>query len=196
MFIIINNYMPQFIKDFIRAYRHRKILRTIKVPKNGVILDLSCSDGSFLGRLHTVAPNLNLFGIDISSEDIQKAKTNFPGISFKTGSVDKLDFESNSFDTIFSTMSLHHYEKPNEFFIVANRVLKLGGILYLTDLIPKYEWTQRIHNWKGCPEPYHFERFYSIKDLEKIINPLGFNIIKDSRVTLVPRIRLLAIQKS
>lgn len=188
--------MSQFIKEYIRGYRHKRILKIIKIPEIGTILDLSCLDGSFLNRLHGIAPNLKLFGIDISNDDIQKAKSNFANISFKIGSVDRLDFEDNTFDTIFSTMSLHHYEKPNEFFTEANRILKLGGILYLTDLVPRYKWTQRIHNWKGCPEPYHFERFYSIKDLERILTPLGFHIIKDTKVTLVPRIRLLTIQKS
>lgn len=188
--------MSQFIKDFIRIYRHKKILKIIKIPEDGRILDLSCSDGKFLNRLQTISPNLKLFGIDISNDDIQKAKRNFPDISFKTGGVDRLDFEDNSFDIVFSTMSLHHYEKPNEFFKEACRVLKSGGILYLTDMIPKYSWTQRIHNWNGCREPYHFEKFYLIRDLEKILNPLGFHIIKDNRVTLIPRIRLLTLLKS
>lgn len=196
MFKIINNYMPKFIKDYIRAYRHKKILRTIKIPENGIILDASCADGKFLNRLHNLSLNLKLFGIDISNDDIKKAEISFPNTTFKTGSIDRLDFEDNSFDIVFSTMSLHHYEKPNEFFEEACRVLKSGGILYLTDMIPKYSWTQRIHNWKGCREPYHFEKFYLIRDLEKILNPLGFHIIKDSRVTLIPRIRLLTILKS
>ncbi len=188
--------MTKFFKDYIRAFRHKKILKIIKVPKNGSVLDLSCSDGKFLSKLHSTSPDLKLYGIDIAEEDILKAKEDLPFGSFSKQNVDKLDFQDNTFDLVFSILSLHHYDSPRGFFNEASRILKPSGVLYLSDLIPKYIWTQKIHNWRGCPEPYHFEKFYSIKDLEKILYPLGFRLIKDSNVTLVPRIRLLTIQKS
>lgn len=187
--------MPQFLKDYIRAFRHKKILKSIEIPKNGIILDISCSDGKFFNRLHKLSPNLKLFGIDISSDDIIKAKADFPFANFSHGSADKLSFENNTFDFAFSIMSLHHYQNSNDFLKETYRVLKPKGILYLIDLIPKYTWTQKIHNWKGCPEPYHFEKFYSVKDLEKKLKPLGFSFVEDRKISLIPRVRLLKIQK-
>lgn len=163
--------MKQAIKNYIRNYRHKKILNLTTIPETATVLDLSCADGTFLGRLQTITPQAQLFGIDISTVDIEKAKIDFPNIHFTTGSADTMPFEDNMFDIVFSTMSLHHYNNPQNFFAEVSRVFQQDGVLYLTDLIPRYTWTQKIHNKKGCPEPYHFEKFYTIKDLEEILQP-------------------------
>lgn len=189
------NYMRQFLKEYFRFKRYKKILKIIDIPKSGTLLDISSADGSFLNRLNIISPNLNLFGIDISKDNIKKAKTNFPSIAFKIGSADSLDFESNSFNIVFCTMSLHHYDKPKEFLKEVHRVLKQNGILYLTDIFPEKNLIKKIYNWKSCKEAYHFEKFYSVKDLEEMLNTLGFHIVKNNKVTLIPRIRLLTIQK-
>jgi len=187
--------MRQYLKDLIRSYRHKKILKIVNISEHGKVLDVSCSDGKFLNHLHDFAPDLELFGIDISNEDIEKAKKDFPYANFKEESVSRLTFDDNTFDIIFSIMSLHHYQNPNDFLKEVFRVLKPDGVLYLADLIPKYIWMQKIHNWKGCPEPYHFEKYYSIQDIEIILKPHQFRIISDRRISSIFRIKLLEIKK-
>lgn len=188
--------MQQYIKEFVRKYRHKRILKIFNIPKHGKVLDLSCADGKFIDRLHGLEPNLELFGIDISNEDIQKAKKDFPYANFRQENVNKLTFKDNTFDIVFSIMSLHHYQNANDFFEEVFRVLKPNGILYVADLIPKYTWTQNIHNWKGCPESYHFEKFYSIKEIEKILMSNHFRLISDKRISHLLSIRLLEIKKA
>ncbi|MBP9822483.1 MAG: class I SAM-dependent methyltransferase [Candidatus Pacebacteria bacterium] len=187
--------MMSFFKDCIRAYRHKRILKIIDIPQSGIVLDVSCSDGVFLDRLHQILPELNLFGVDISAEEVAKAKIKFPLIGFTQGDAGRLDFESNTFDIVFSIMSLHHYKGPIQFFEDVFRVLKNDGVMYLVDLVPKYRWIQKINNWMGCSEPYHFERYYSLNDLDVILKPLRFLVTEDKRLTIFPRIRVLKIKK-
>jgi ubiquinone/menaquinone biosynthesis C-methylase UbiE len=185
--------MFQFLKNYTRNFRHKKIIALIDVPRYGTILDLSCSDGAFIERLHAVSPDLKLFGVDIAAGDIEQAKVNFPYADFRNESVDRLSFGEDTFDMVFSTMSLHHYPNVIGFLEEVVRILKPDGILYITDLIPRSKWTQRFQNWNGCPETYHFEKFYTTEDLKRILDTLGFDIRSDMCVSLIPRIRLISI---
>lgn len=187
--------MPQFLKNWIRSHRHKKIIKTIEIPSQGDILDISCSDGQFFKRLHVVAPNLKLFGIDVSNDDIEKAKKDLPFADFSLQSAEKINFQNQAFDFVFLIMSLHHYENPQKVFKEVQRVLKTNGILYLADLIPKSNLTQKILNWYGCYEPYHFEKYYSINDLETILKSLGFGLVSDKKISLIPRVRILKFKK-
>ena len=187
--------MPQFLKNWIRSHRHKKIIKTIEIPNQGSALDLSCSGGQFFKKVHVVKPDLKLFGIDVSNDDIEKAKRELPFTSFNLESAEKLSFQNETFDFAFSTMSLHHYENSQKVFKEIHRVLKTNGILYLTDLIPKHKLTQKLWNLYRCPEPYHFEAYYSISDLATILKPIGFSIVYNKKISLIPRVRILKLKK-
>lgn len=187
--------MSQFVKKYIRQYRHNIIIRKIKISNQGNVLDLSCADGKFLNRLYRLKPNLNFFGIDISKDAIENGKRDLPFINFNVGNAEKLDFENETLDYIFSIMSLHHYEESQKVFEESERVLRINGILYLVDIIPKFNLTQKILNYYGCSEPYHFEKYYSISDLETILKLLGLSIVSNKTISLIPRIRILELKK-
>ncbi len=187
--------MPQFLKNWRRIYRHRKILRTINIPTEGRVLDLSCGDGQFFRYVYEAGPGLEFSGIDINTGEIEQAKKDLPFARFSIGSAENLNFPEGSFDIIFSIMSLHHYKNAQKVFEEVGRVLKTGGVLYLVDLIPKYKWTQKLWNWKGCSEPYHFEKYYSIDELGVILKPLGLGIVSNKNIVLFPRTRILEIRK-
>lgn len=187
--------MSDFFKNWIRSYRYTKILKVVEIPKRGTVLDLSCADGLFIKKLHIVAPDLKIFGIDISHTDIEKAKRDVVFAHVSMEQAEKLSFQNDSFDVVFSIMSLHHYENYEKVFSEVHRVLKKNGVLYLVDLIPKFAWSQKMWNWKGCPSPYHFGKFYSLTDLETMLDPCDFNIVSHRSIALVPRVRLILIRK-
>jgi len=187
--------MVEFLKNFLRLYRYRKIIDTLEIQNNSTILDLSCSDGEFLKQISLIAPGLKLFGIDNNSIEIKKAKINFPLANYKNESAEKLDFQDTSFDFIFSIMSLHHYKDLQKILIEVERILKTNGVLYIADLIPKYKFTQKIWNWHGCSQPYHFEKYYSIRDLEIVLKTQEFKIVSEKIISIIPRLRILKINK-
>lgn len=185
----------QSLKNLIRAYRYKKIIKAIEIRNNTKIIDLSCSDGQFLKMLYFFKPDLDLFGIDINKKEIKKAQINFPLAHLGVENVEKLSFENKTFDVAFSIASLHHYKNIQKSFKEIRRILKTDGIIYVIDLIPKYKWTQKIWNWHGCPEPYHFEKYYSINELKLILKPIGYNIIFDKALSSIPRMRILKLEK-
>lgn len=92
------------------------------------ILDLGCGDGTRLGLLETSAEKV---GVDISDYAINKAVKKYSGVEFLKADIEKLPFEKESFDLVFSMFVLEHVQNPEKVLKEAIRVLKKGGILIL-----------------------------------------------------------------
>lgn len=188
--------MLDTIKGHIREYRHRKIIKEIKLSKRSVVLDCSSGSGGFLNLLHSIYPSAKLFGIDVGQDAINVATKQYLFAQFSEQSIEKVDFNDSTFDSIISLMAFHHYKNPKAFFSEIERVLKPGGVLLLADIQPKYKATQKIQNRMGCMEPYHFEKYYSLDEIETLLSQTRLTIKSDIPVTTFPqRVRLLRIAK-
>jgi len=82
----------------------------------------------------------NLKGLDISKDMISKAKNNAKeyGLSERVeyiqSSGNKMPFESEQFDAVFTNGSLHEWNDPENTFNEIWRVLKDGGRVFISDL--------------------------------------------------------------
>ncbi|TKJ21357.1 MAG: hypothetical protein CEE42_13935 [Promethearchaeota archaeon Loki_b31] len=118
----------------------KKVLSKLKDfnPK-GTLVDIGCGSGNLIIQIAESFPDLNLIGIDISSEILEFAKKlaldrNLgKRIEFKIGNVEKLPFSDESIDFIISTLSLHHWVNPVKVFNEIHRVLKRDGTLLIFD---------------------------------------------------------------
>lgn len=118
----------------------KKVLSKLKDfnPK-GTLVDIGCGSGNLIIQIAESFPDLNLIGIDISSEILEFAKKlaldrNLgKRIEFKIGNVEKLPFSNESIDFIISTLSLHHWVNPVKVFNEIHRVLKRDGTLLIFD---------------------------------------------------------------
>jgi SAM-dependent methyltransferase len=66
-------------------------------------------------------------GVDISSELVSIAKMQFPNISFDTMDMEQLNFETGTFDILFSSLTIHYSDNQKKVFQEIFRVLKPGG---------------------------------------------------------------------
>ena len=118
----------------------KRILSELKNynPK-GKLVDLGCGSGNLIVQINKHYPNLDLVGVDISSEILDLAKKrSFESnlnkrIEFKIGNAEELPFSDNSIDFIISSLSLHHWQEPIKALGEAFRVLKQKGILLIFD---------------------------------------------------------------
>lgn len=59
------------------------------------VVDFGCGKGAFTSRIHSVAPQASIVGIDIAKSAIQAAKTTYPGVAFREGQFPDLKFLSS-----------------------------------------------------------------------------------------------------
>ena len=68
-----------------------------------------------------------IIGIDISKTSIEIAKATYPNHDFIVADMHNLPFADNSFDFVYSSLSIHYSDKPEKVYKEINRVLKNNG---------------------------------------------------------------------
>ena len=99
------------------------------------VLEVSCGRGggaSFVSRAY--APR-RVVGLDLSGENVRLAnsRSRRPGVEFRVGNAEQLEFADQSFDVVINIEASHLYDDRGRFFAEALRVLRPGGHLCYTD---------------------------------------------------------------
>ncbi|MFA6969302.1 MAG: class I SAM-dependent methyltransferase [Candidatus Paceibacterota bacterium] len=97
----------------------------ITLRPRAAVLDLACGDG--LDANHYRENGFEVVGIDASKELIRIAKENYPGIDFRVGLAEKLPYQAECFDAVFSKYAIMTSKDIQPIFNEAHRVLKVGG---------------------------------------------------------------------
>ncbi len=185
-----------FGTDYRKRKRNRVLTEALKLPIAGRVLDLSCGDGNFLTNLQKSNPQLEYFGVDISADEIAKAKSTNLTINFQQSKSDSLSFSDNYFDVILCSMSLHHYENLPVVLKEISRTLKKGREVYLMDILPSNRLSQKIYNAIGCHEPYHFEKFYRVDEVRDLAKDFYLNLKYIYNVSIFPRLKVVKFAKA
>jgi ubiquinone/menaquinone biosynthesis C-methylase UbiE len=106
-------------------------------PHNGAVLDIGTGPGVLLVELAVRRADLWLTGIDLSADMIAAATRNLEPFGeraqARVGDVASLPFPDRSFDLVVSSMSLHHWERPEAAVPELARILRPGGRVYIYD---------------------------------------------------------------
>ena len=120
-----------------KILRKKVIVRINKLNPTGRLFDVGCGSGNLIIEISEKLPHLELIGMDISAEMLDRAKLRAvekqKKIEFKEGTVEKLPFADKSIDFIVSTFSLHHWINPQKAFQEIYRVLKKDGVALIFD---------------------------------------------------------------
>jgi len=110
------------------------ITKKLASMSNIVAADIGCGDGRYSIKLiEKLRDRLSLTCVDNNYEMLQqisKISSNFQNLQTKQAPAEKLPFDDNSLDCIFSFNAIHHF-KINEFAKECNRVLKNNGLLFI-----------------------------------------------------------------
>ncbi|MFI5129322.1 MAG: class I SAM-dependent methyltransferase [Chitinophagales bacterium] len=101
------------------------LLETAGIRKGMNVLDVACGPGYVSHQLFDQGAIVT--GIDFSPAMVTLAKKLYPGIDFREGDAQQLDFPADSFDSVVMNFGMLHLAKPHEAIAEASRVLKKGG---------------------------------------------------------------------
>ena len=153
-----NLYINKNARDFLVMHFLIKDLKTtISEFAKGKVLDIGCGNKPyeelFAGKINSYS------GCDVVQSNQSKVDVICPATA--------LNFEDNTFDTVFSTQVIEHVDDPFKMLAEAARVLKKNGYLILS----------APFSWELHEEPYDFYR-YTKYGLESMLVRNGFELIK------------------
>jgi len=130
------------------------------------ILDIACGIGWGSYLLAQNSKN-KVYGIDISQNAIDVAKTNFSkdNLEYNIYNGAKLPFNNNTFDLIVSFETLEHVENPISFLDELHRVSKGNCMLLLST--PNSACTKKKYSDKP-QNPFHFQE-YGKSEIENML---------------------------
>lgn len=113
------------------------------------LLDVGCGVGNYHKLLKSHAGSLT--GVDVSSECVQQAASENPGIRYDAYDGARLPYDDASFDAAFTICVMHHVPPSNWPGFVAEvaRVLRPGGLFAVFEHNPLNPLTMRVVN--RCP---------------------------------------------
>jgi len=168
----------------------RRIERLAKYTTGKNILDVGCNYGYTIISANNLG--FNAFGIDIDGTAIESCKNNINKNQFKAITIEDYSNENpESMDIVYTAEVLEHVLNPFSFISSINKVLKKGGILYLTTpdvghlMVPHNK-----ENWKEVRPPEHIT-YLNKQSLKRLLERNGFKIEKFF-FNIKPGIRVIA----
>ncbi|ASE60389.1 SAM-dependent methyltransferase [Chryseobacterium indologenes] len=151
-------------------------IKALIIEDNETILEIGHGNGGHVKSIFSLAKNLKYTGIDISEtmyHEARKLNKDFENqANFVLYDGNKLPFENNVFDKIFTVNTVYFWENPIEFLNEIYRVLKDDGIFVLTfgqrDFMEKLPFTA-----------YNFT-LYNNDEMEELVSKSHFTRMKTS----------------
>uniref|UniRef100_A0A7C4YJD1 Methyltransferase domain-containing protein n=1 Tax=candidate division WOR-3 bacterium TaxID=2052148 RepID=A0A7C4YJD1_UNCW3 len=183
---------PEIAPSVYNAYHRRNevILNIIRnlLPKNSLILDIGCAQGTL--SLILAEEGYNVFANDIRESFIEYAKLRYEkgNIKFIVGNFEEIEFKEK-FDLIIGTEIIEHLPEPFRFIRKVQNILKENGYFILTTPNGRYIRNKNPSYFeikgKKIDKKYIYSadgdmHYFAFKPFEliRIINYCGFKDLK------------------
>ncbi len=179
-----SQYSDEYIQDISCKKIHSDVDNTLVSYKVKSIIDLGCGDGGFIFSIKKYFPEINISGIDISKRRIRGLKKRFSESKFfccdvcNTGLREKFDF-------LYSNQVIEHVENDKLMIKEIGRLLKNGGLVYLSSVMKK-PWAiyQYRNNRRFVLDPTHEREYKNSKEFLDLFKK-DFRLIKFTKYPVV-----------
>lgn len=152
-------------------------------PKN--ILDLGCGNGASSRELKSTFSASKITAVDIAPgmlEEAKKSQSWFKTIHYQQADIDQLPFENNSFDLLFSNLTIQWLPDLKITFKELNRVLKPGGLLIFSTFGPD-TLIELKQSWQQVDDKIHVNDFLDMHIVgDQVFNANFENVVMDRDV--------------
>lgn len=134
--------------EFLEPYIHRQV----DLTNCRRVLEIGCGVGAQISVLARKFPDLMIDGIDLVESQISRAKSVLGDliasqrVNLNVASAYKLPFPDSYYDGACIFSVLEHVDNPLAVLNEARRVLKLGGVLYCTEV-----FNSGLYIYPNCP---------------------------------------------
>jgi SAM-dependent methyltransferase len=103
-----------------------------RITRDMIVMDCACGVG--YGSKYLSSLSREVIGVDNSEEAVEYARKNYvaDNLSYHVGDAQKLDRGSNTVDAFVAIETLEHFSEADGFLDEVYRVLKPGGLLFLS----------------------------------------------------------------
>ncbi len=152
------------------------------------VLDIATGTGRALHQIRRSLPEIELLGIDLSSEYLQHANSELNNrrgglTQLIRGNAEKMSFESESFQGATCVFLLHELPAKARQNVLneAWRILEDGGVFVLADSIQEADSPQFSSVMEDFPKTFHepYYKDYIKDDITKRLELSGFDVIKE-----------------
>ena len=153
--------------------RFLDLLNIHKGEKGKKVLDIACGTG-FLLKLFAER-EWNTYGVDISKEAVQVARTISPESDIKQAVAEKLPFSDRYFDVVTCLGSLEHFLDPGKALMEMRRVAKSGAKYCI--VVPNSNYIfYKIKGSYGTDQQAIKEDLRSLKEWKRLFKDNQFSI--------------------
>ncbi|HEU4324599.1 MAG TPA: class I SAM-dependent methyltransferase [Roseiflexaceae bacterium] len=120
---------------------YRRVVDEVVVARpSGLVLDVGCGPGHVAVALARCAPELEVCGVDISTDMIRRAKANVARaglggrVRFEVSQATRLPLADASVELAVTTLSMHHWTDVPAMLRELARVIRPGGQVWIYDI--------------------------------------------------------------
>lgn len=156
------------------------------VGPSDVVLDVACGPGivsCFFAR-HV----RHVTGLDVVPAMLERARKlqseqNVANVTWQLGSCTNLPFAGETFDSVVTRFSFHHFLEPEIALHEMKRVAKPGGTILICDVAPDEEVQESFNHWEVLRDPSH-TRALTERQLEQLADATGLEPCRKADYTL------------
>ena len=165
-------------------YYHQELERFFRsvIPPGSSVLEVGCGTGELLAA---VQPR-NGGGVDLSPRMVEKAKENFPDITWLVGDAESLDLDQQ-FDYIILSDLLGHLEDIWTTFQRLKHVSRPDTRVVITYYNYLWEPLLRFAELIGQRTPLRLQNWLPLDDIENLLRLSDFEVVKRGYRFLIPK---------
>lgn len=155
----------------------------------GRFLDVGCSGGFMVEAAR--ARGFDAWGLDVDPVAIDYARSHYPENTYVLGPVEGLEAPAGGFDLIYSSEVIEHVPDVNGFVAALARLLRPGGILFVTTPdISHWRRPRKLEAWDGFRPPGHCI-YFRPSSLRYLLERHGLEVLR-KRAAWKPGIKMIA----